>query len=111
MLNLLGLILWIFGILFIIASIYLSNSILIKYKSNKRFEIYFILCLLFIFIFILYRIFSYFYVDYLNKSGLSQEILLEKILFIRMFCNIPFAIGLTLLLIAAYGYLNEIKNK
>ncbi len=109
--NPLGLIFWTIGILFIMISTYLGFLILVRYKHKEKFKIYLYLSLFVMLLFIVCRFIATFYSNSLNNLGLPSDILLEKILFVRMFINIPFAIATTLILFVCYSDLIELKYK
>ena len=109
--NTLGLILWIIGILAILISIYILNLIILKYLKTDKFKTHFYLSYLFMAIFILFRIFLFFYTRYLTNLNLPNTILSEKLLFVRIFSHIPFAITVSILLVICYNCLTEIKYK
>ncbi len=109
--NVFGLIFWTVGVLSITFSIYIFNLILIRYFHNDKFKIYFYLSILFMFLFIILRIYSFFYIDNVKVSDLEDNVLLERIYFIRMIFRIPMAIAFTLLLIPCYECLGQIRFK
>ena len=101
--------LWTLGIIFIGASFYFLNLIILKYFKKDR-RIYFYISLFFILFFILLRNYLVIYSNKLINSGLSSEIVIEKILFLRMFLHIPLAIAVTTLLAILYLCFLEFKN-
>lgn len=109
MINWWGSSLWALGIIFIIVSFYFLNLIMLKYFKKDR-RIYFYISLFFIFLFMLLRIYIVIYSDKLINSGLSSQVVTEKILFLRMFLNLPFVIAVTILLSILYLYFLEFKN-
>ena len=111
MVDISGFILSTIGILLIIISFYFLNLITTKHLKKEGFKIYFYLAIIFMAIFIGVRTYSIFYSDYLTTLGLAQDVLVEKILFLRMLVHMPFAIAITLLLIICYEHFLEIKYK
>lgn len=109
MINWWGLSLWTLGIISIIISFYFLNLIILKYFKKDR-RIYFYISLFFISLFILFRSYIVIYSDKLINSGLSLEIVNEKILFLRMFLHIPLAIAVTILLSILYLCFLEYKD-
>lgn len=108
--DLLGITLWIFGIIFIMSFIYILNLLEIKSGDHKfKKQIYLVMAL--ILIFILVRVGLRLYSNNLSTLDLPNEILTEKLLFARIFLQVPFAIAATILLVLSYRYLIEIKQK
>ena len=109
--NTIGLAIWIFGILFIIFSIYILNLIILKHFNNKKFQKYFYLSILFLVIFVILRIYFFYYLENIIRSGIEESAYLERIFFIRMIFRISMAIAFTLLLIPCYECLGQIRFK
>ena len=110
MVNYLGMVLWTLGILFIAISFYFLNSIILKNDKHNQ-KIYFYLAIFFILVFVIFRTYLVFYAENLNNSELSDDVVIEKILFIRMFLHIPFVIAVTLFLVFCYSCLQDLKYK
>ena len=108
--DLVGITLWCIGILFIIISIYMLNLLKLDYKDRKD-SPYIYLAIFFLFIFILARILLRLYSNNLAIIGLPQDILTEKLLFTRIFLQIPFIFAATIFLILSYAYFMELKYK
>ncbi len=114
MINYLGLTASTLGILFIIISFYITNLIISKYIKNHIFSLHrfhFYLIISFLILFLIIRIYAIFYADNLTNLGLPEEVLIEKILYIRMLIHIPLAISVSLFLFLCYGCLYEMKIK
>ena len=109
--NTLGLILYISGILSIMISAYFLNLIILRYLKKEAYYKHFYLFVVFMMIFIIFRIYLFFYANYLTNLNLNQDILTEKLLFIRMFSHIPLAISVTILLFMCYTFFIELKTK
>ena len=107
----LGLIVYLSGILSIMISAYFLNSIILRYLKKETYYKYFYLFVIFMVIFIMFRLYLFFYIKYLTNLNLNQEILTEKLLFMRMFSHIPLAISVTILLFMCYTFFIEIKTK
>ena len=108
--DLVGITLWCIGILFIIISIYMLNLLKLDYKDRKD-SPYIYLAIFFLFIFILARILLRLYSNNLAIIGLPQDILTEKLLFARIFLQIPFIFAATIFLILSYAYFMKLKYK
>jgi len=109
--NALGLTLYLTGIISIIISVYILNLIISKYLKNNQLKKYFYLFIFLTVIFMAFRVYMFFYIQYLADLNLPEDILSEKLLFARIFSHIPLAIAFTLLLFICYSCLAEIKYK
>ena len=102
---------WTMGILTIIISIYILNLIISKYLKEEKFKNYLYLTIMFIAIYLVFGIYIMIYANNLVNNGIDENILIEKVLFLRLLLQIPLAIGFTILLITCYGSLAELKYK
>src|SRR3989344_6086271 len=109
--NLIGVLSLTTGILFIIISLNIGSLIISKYLKNSKLRksLYFTIMLLLLYI--IARLYVYYYSNGVEASGLSQNLIDEKLLFARMFSPILFAIAVTILLIITYSFFEQIRNR